>query len=431
MFACAAASVCGASGAQADVRFGDSAWVAPTYATGGDSITDGPRVARPDHERGWETALRTPFRVVFFPLRLVASGLEAGMGYVGPRVFEPKAKRPAKPGPALAPWITLHALNDIGVGPAITWVGFPTADARLRLAGAWSAIDCRRVRFSETIHERTPVGFRLRADYDYKPNRLYYGTGNETPEADRSNFLLASTSTEAALLLGARPLHQLRIVGGYSSMSPGRGHHGQPLLQDVFLPGAVPFEAQTTQEFWYGVNADLAALDEGRDPSRGVHARVDLRRAAGRRAGDPDYDRWRVEGRAYLPVFAKRRVIAVRGVYSGVVPRGSTTILPFYRLMGSEGTSRFAGFASERFRDRQLMLARIEYRWAILHRISALAMYELGEVAPRLESFSLSDAHTSYGGGLRMGLSEEATFRFELAKSAEGLHAFIALGGDF
>ena len=207
MFACAAASVCGASGAQADVRFGDSAWVAPTYATGGDSITDGPRVARPDHERGWETALRTPFRVVFFPLRLVASGLEAGMGYVGPRVFEPKAKRPAKPGPALAPWITLHALNDIGVGPAITWVGFPTADARLRLAGAWSAIDCRRVRFSETIHERTPVGFRLRADYDYKPNRLYYGTGNETPEADRSNFLLASTSTEAALLLGARPLH--------------------------------------------------------------------------------------------------------------------------------------------------------------------------------------------------------------------------------
>jgi outer membrane protein assembly factor BamA len=172
-------------------------------------------------------------------------------------------------------------------------------------------------------------------------------------------------------------------------------------------------------------------LDDERDPSRGGHGRLDLRRAAGRRSSDPDYYQWRVEARTYVPLFAKRRVLAVRGVYAGVDPTGGTTTLPFYRLPQSEGVSHFAGFAKERFRDRQLMLARIEYRWTILYRVSAIALYELGEVAPQVGAFTLRDAHRAYGGGLRLGLSDERTLRFELANSDEGLHVVLALGGDF
>ena len=68
---------------------------------------------------------------------------------------------------------------------------------------------------------------------------------------------------------------------------------------------------------------------------------------------------------------------------------------------------------------------------AVLYRLSALALYEAGEVAPRTGSFSLGAAHTSCGGGLRLGLSDEATLRCEVAKSVEGLHASVALGSDF
>jgi outer membrane protein assembly factor BamA len=243
--------------------------------------------------------------------------------------------------------------------------------------------------------------------------------------------LLTSTNAEAALLFGASPLRQLRVAGGYSSMSQRRGYNAQPLLENVFGPTGAPYEHQTSQELWYGVTGDLAALDDGRDPSRGIHGRIDLRRAAGLRSSDPDYYEWQVEGRAYIPVFAKRRIIAVRGVYMGVEPGGGTTIMPFYRLAQSGGASRFAGYASDRFRDRQLVVARIEYRWAILYRLSALGLYELGEVAPHTASFSLGGTHGSYGGGLRLGLSDVAALRFEFAKSVEGLHANLALGSDF
>jgi hypothetical protein len=432
LLACGALFIGTASGAHADGRFGDSAWVAPAFPIVGSIGTDGPRVAIRDHERRWETALRMPFRVAFFPLRLMARGLEAGAGYAGPRYFEPKARRPLKPGVALAPYFTLGALNDIGVGPGITWVGFPTADAKLQLGGSWSASDRRHARLSETIGDRRRVGFRLRGDYDFKPNRRYYGIGNDTPDSSLSYFLLENTNLEAALHLGASPLRRLRIVAGYSSMSPRRGYNGTPRLEDVFAPATVPFEHRATRELSYGVMLDLATLDDDRDPSRGVHGRADLRRAAGLGSGDPDYYQWRAEGRAYLPVFAKRRVIAVRGVYAGVDPiGGAATDLPFYRLAMSEGATRFAGFTSERFRDRQLMLARIEYRWEVIYRMSAVALYELGEVAPRTGLFTLGAAHQSYGGGLRLGLSDEATLRFEVAKSVEGVHAVLTLGGDF
>ena len=422
----------GASDARAaDVRFGDSTWIAPSGSLGAETTLDGHSVAPPGHERGWETALRTPFRVAFFPLRLLAKGIEVGAGYIGPRYLEPKADRPPKPGLSLSPHVTQGGPSDLGLGPAITWVGFPTSDSKLLLAGTLSASDRRYALLRETIGARQPVGFRLEGVYSYKPDRPYYGIGNNTPVTDRSYFLLESSNAQAALLLGAAPLRQFRFIGGYSSMSPRRGYNAEPLLEDVFAETSVPYQRRTTRELWYGVAADLAAIDDDRDPSRGIHGRADLRRATGVGSGDPDYTQWRIEGRGYVPVFASRRVIAVRVVYTGIEPSGDATVLPYYRLAESDEATAFAGYAPGRFRDRQLMLGRVEYRWAVLHGLSAIGLYELGEVAPRAASFRLRDAHASYGGALRLGMSDGSTARFELAKSVEGLRAALILGYDF
>jgi hypothetical protein len=415
----------------AEPRFGDSSWVAPTIVgAGGDPSTEGPRVARPDHERGWETALRTPFRIAFFPLRLVARGAEAGVGRYGDRVMNPRPKAAAK-GLSAAAEIDVSGVSEVGAGPAITWAGFPSGDSKLRLSGSWSTTDRRRVRLSERIGDRRPVGLRLRGDYDYKPDLRFYGIGNETPSSNRSIFLLESTSGEAALLFGASPLRQLRLVGGYSAMGPRRGYRGTARLEDVFPPGSLPYQDRATQELLYGVTGDLAALDDGRDPTIGVHGRGELRRASGLRDRDPDFNQWLVEGRAYAPVFAKRRVIALRAVYAGVDPTGGTPTLPFYRLVQTDGPLRFAGYPSHRFRDRQLLLGRIEYRWEVWHRIRGTALYELGEVAPQASAFTARAARWGYGGGLRYGLTDEAALRFEVANSVEGIQATLTMRSGF
>src|SRR5512132_1941893 len=58
LLACGLLCVCTSRDARAEARFGDSAWVAPVWPIDGDGSKDGPRVAAPDHERRWETALR-------------------------------------------------------------------------------------------------------------------------------------------------------------------------------------------------------------------------------------------------------------------------------------------------------------------------------------------------------------------------------------
>ena len=417
--------------AGADGRFGDSTWVAPTVPFAQANSDDGPRVAAPDRPRAWETALRTPFRVAFFPLRLVSLGLEDAAGVAGPRFLDPKPRRAPNPGPAFAPHFRVGGVSDLGLGPGLRWVGLPSGLSTLSITTSLSTQDRRAARLKELIGDRRPVGFLLRANYDYEPNKDFYGIGNRSSHADSSVFLLASTNVEGTLLLGASPHRQLRFVGGYSSLSPMRGYFGAPLLEDVFAPGEVPFEHRTTKEFEYGVAGDLAALDDGKNPSRGVHGRVDLRRNLGVRADDPDYDQWQVEGRAYVPVFAKHRVFALRGVYTGVDPRGGATALPYYRLMTNDDATSFAGYSADRFTDRQLLLGRIEYRWTLLYDVSAVALYELGEVAPTAAAFTLRDTHRSYGGGLRYALSDRSTLRFEVGKSVEGVHVAFRMGSDF
>jgi hypothetical protein len=426
-----AACLCGVLPAEADPRFGDSTWIAPAAMFDSLYTTNGPRVAPRDHERAWETALRTPFRVVFYPVRLVGIGLEAAASYAGPR-FAPRAKPQVKSGLTVAPFVRVGAVNDVSLGAAATWVDSPIANSKLTLMGSWSTFNGRNARFSELFGDQRPVGLRLDANYDYKPNRRYYGIGNNTTEASLSYFLLTTTTAQAAVLFGVSPQRQVRLVGGYSSMSPGSGHHGSPLLEDVFDLSGVPYATQTTQELWYGLTSDFSRLDNSRAPSHGFDGRLDLRRAVGMRTSDPDYYEWRAELRAYVPLFARRRVIALRSVYSGVAPvSGTTTIMPFYRLPESRGLTHFAGYSTDRYRDQQLMLARAEYRWPLIHALDVLALYELGEVAPNAGSFTLRDAHISYGGGLRAGISDETAFRFELAGSHEGVHAYFGVGTEF
>src|SRR5262245_54528092 len=71
--------------ATAPPAFGDSNWVAPLPAGALEPAPTepGPRVAERDHEPVGETVLRTPFRILFFPLRLVARGMEGVAGVAG------------------------------------------------------------------------------------------------------------------------------------------------------------------------------------------------------------------------------------------------------------------------------------------------------------------------------------------------------------
>lgn len=410
-----------------EARFGDSTWVAPYPTASSDSeiVAEGPRVAEPDRTPIGETVLRFPFRVAFYPLRVLARGGEAAAGIIGSR-YDPRRLYKALP---------IFSVSKTA-GPAIGIRLKPPKVIREDWYGTfratWSFNDHRRASIEQRFGEPTVfLGFGLDGSYSYRPNLRFYGIGNSSDRDRRAIFLEEEGRAGGFMRIGTEPLRQVRILAGYSKIGIGRGYNGSPVVEDEFSASdSIPFFRRGSSVVEYGVAGDLALLDDLHDPSVGLHGRGDLRRVHGVSTSELEYIRWHLEGRAYMPVFASRRVIALRGVYQGVDPRDNNEPIPYYRLPQSARETRFTAYKTGRFRDRQLLLAHAEYRWVVWESLWAVALAQWGAVAPNEDGFRLDDGHESYGLGLRYA-SKKGTYRLEVADGAEGIAAHFDFRGDF
>ncbi len=429
LFACASFNA--ACSAQTEPRFSDSSWVAPNRPTNAELTSEGPRVAPPDHERTWEKVLRTPFRVAFFPARLIARGME-GAAPLTELLMPPSKFSFGWRGFRIAPAFGMSGAAGPALGAAIKGPLALGPGSDLRLSGTWSFRDHRKVRLQAIVGEDvSAVGFEVTGSHDYRPNRRFYGIGNDALRDDRTIYFERENRAEAAVFAGRDPLRRARAFVAYSAFDVGRGYFGSPKAVDVFDPADVPFLRRGSEVIVYGLSGDLAALDQARDPSLGVHFRGDLARIQSIDKSDLDYGAWRAESRGYLPVFASRRVLALRLAYEGVDPKSGSEGVPFYRLPRSAGENRFSAYASGQFRDRHLILGHAEYRWVIVEHVWAVAIAQLGEVASTTSHFRVRDAHPSYGGGFRVALGGTRAARLEIAKGDENVQIYLDLKGDF
>lgn len=413
-------------------RFGDSTWVAPYPAAAVDSAPEGtgPRVAEPDRVHLVETAIRLPFRVLFYPVRLVARGAEGLVGFAGPR-YDPS--RHYKVLPAFA--FSSAAGAAIGVTISPPKIAFSRHDYAARLKATWSRYDSRRLRLEQWIGQQDhPLNLGIDYMYNYRPNYRFYGLGNDTKKEDRATYLEEESQIEFMLRYGVKTYRRVALLGGYSDISARRGYNGDARkVEDAFSPGEVPFADRGSEVWYYGVGLDYSIVDDDVNPSLGAHVRGHVRENIGANGLDLRYLSWRAEVRGYIPVFASRRVIAMRVVHMGVDQNGGDEPVPFYRLPvpSSSLETRFSAYSSRRFRDKHLLLAHVEYRWVIWEDLWALALAQVGQVAPEARQLRVSDLHESYGGGLRYGLSEAATARAEVATGAEGTVFYVDVSTDF
>ncbi len=420
--------------AQSGPAFGDSGWVAPLPpgTDEGDPTMPGPRVSDEVGEPVGETILRTPFRILFLPLRLVARGAEAIVGLAG-RGTLPRSRHDQKDeGFKVRPAILYAGASDPALGVRLVSVLDPAHKTQWDAAGSWSLRDTRKAQLG--YRRGTPEdswGVRTLANYNYRPFRTYYGIGNSTSEADKSIYLDEVGAVEVAARLGPAG-RSLQLLGGYDITSTRNGYNGSsPDLLDVFTLAEAPGMSDASQALSYGVGGDLALVADRVDPTSGVHGRFEVRKLNSQGGGD--FNLWQVhlEARGYIPVASKRRVVALRALHQSIDPVRDDAAIPFYRLPEAAGTTNFAAFSSRRFIDRHLVLAHAEYRWLIMDRLWALGLAEVGEVASSASRLRVADVHESYGGGLRFAFREGAVARLQIATGTDGLRAALTFNGDF
>ena len=97
-----------------------------------------------------------------------------------------------------------------------------------------------------------------------------------------------------------------------------------------------------------------------------------------------DFSRFGGEVQHFVPIFDKKRVIAVRAAANHYEPRGGSTV-PFYYMLPLGGTDSIRGFTDFRFRDLNAVLFNAEYRWEAFSGMDMALFYDVGTRGPAME----------------------------------------------
>jgi outer membrane protein assembly factor BamA len=187
----------------------------------------------------------------------------------------------------------------------------------------------------------------------------------------------------------------------------------------------VPLDYFTSDGF-----LELDYRDRAGNPRSGGHHRVSVSRHDDRGRKGYSFRRFDVVAMQLLPLFDKRRVIALRAV-GAFTDADANNDVPFYLMPFAGGPETLRGFRERRFTDRNLLLFQAEYRYEIFAALDMALFVDAGTVARRARDLALDQLKTDYGIGFRFGTRENVILRFDIGLGGEGTRYFLKFGPAF
>ncbi len=135
--------------------------------------------------------------------------------------------------------------------------------------------------------------------------------------------------------------------------------------------------------------------------------------------GQDSFRRVEITGQQMIPTFGERGVIDLSARTWLSQSTGDRSV-PFFLMPTLGGGDLLRAFPSYRFRDRNALLLKAEYRWAVHKMADVAALYEAGKVAPEVKGLNLDNLADSVAIGLRVHSKTSSLFRADLAHGREG-----------
>ena len=118
-----------------------------------------------------------------------------------------------------------------------------------------------------------------------------------------------------------------------------------------------------------------------------------------RRSSDFDFNRIDVTAMHVIPIFDKKRGIALHAAASRIDPIGASRV-PFFLMPTVGGADSLRGYREFRFRDAAAITLNAEYRWEAFSGLDLALFVDAGDVGPTWRSLVGSRLRSSWGGGL-------------------------------
>jgi hypothetical protein len=267
----------------------------------------------------------------------------------------------------------------------------------------------------------------LIASYTNLPNEFFYGIGNGSFNRDKTNYAHEFSNVSADFAIGFNEKIWLDLSTGvdFNNIFDGRGSK-EPLVRERHDTRQIPgFENKI--EFWK-LLANLSVDNRNHPGSPTAGWQASFGGGIFREIGDEKYDHYRLnfDITKYLHLFY-RRTLVLR-VASRITRPFSGREVPFLYMshLGKEESIR--GFQRGRFRDRDMVLGSVEYRWPVFRIIDALLFFDFGKVSNNVLGNSLTtNLQSAYGFGFRLWGQNGMLARFQLGKSDDGIRLYFKL----
>ena len=285
--------------------------------------------------------------------------------------------------------------------------------------------------FDASPFESDRIFLRFHAVNHNYPELQYYGPGPDSMKTGRSNYRLQDTAVDGDV--GVRLTRHLSLVGGTGYVMNDIGPGASTRListEQQFGPSQAPGIDRPADFLRYGGYLQFDYRDRPGGPRRGGNYTLQFNRFADRTLGRHDFNRLDLELQQYIPVLNERQVIALRARTTLTGTQQGQSV-PFYMQPILGGSESLRGYRPYRFRDNNLLLLNVEYRYEIFSGLDMALFADAGKVAPRRGLINFRELESTVGFGLRFNVRNNVFMRIDTGFSQEGFQVWLKFNDIF
>jgi len=292
--------------------------------------------------------------------------------------------------------------------------------------------------FSRRLPWLSGRAVRLSVGYSVDRDLAFWGLGPDTSLSDRQLMRIENigANTGITLLDPSVPEWSLDLDLGvrYRDLETGSGE-----FTGVTVGGAVTPPKGFGAGLLYPEGTVAVKFDTRDTKSRtttGLKVRLEGGFSSDVNGGGTNALKGGGELAVFVPLAPRNRVLALSVGAAGSIALGEDTDVPFHQMVELGGSSRLRGYRGGRFIDRLGWWASAEYRWESFQLedtgdgISTMLFFDVGRVAPDLETFFGLPIAWSAGLGLRFETDLFMLGQVQLGFSPEGVRISVKVG-DF
>jgi outer membrane protein assembly factor BamA len=256
----------------------------------------------------------------------------------------------------------------------------------------------------------------------------YYGSGQDTSRAGRSAYRMEDTAVDTTLTVRVLPKLNVGGSAGYVWNNIGPGNDSRFVsTEQIYSDPGIDRQANFARVGAF-VQYDYRDFAEG--PRSGGNYIAQFHNFTDRTLGLEGFQRLDLEAQQYIPLFNKRRVIALRGK-SVMTFTDDGKSVPFYMQPMLGGSDDLRGYRPFRFRGNNLLVMNAEYRWEVFSGLDMAVFGDAGKVFQHKSQFDLKGLETSAGFGFRFNARNVTFMRFDVGFSHEGYQISVKFNDLF